>query len=211
MPRRGGRFRSVVLVAEVADEFRHPLGFPETDPLAMPCSRGAPSIPSKLRSRLRAAGVRAFNLIEIEIKLSALSAEFNTMKAVSKLVVLLKLGVLAGAVAYASDTDEQIYLKSCNKDPGVPVPVVVVAPTVGAEFNGGLVQLEFTVDEYGIPAAFSVKSATDDVLATAVVKAVKQWRFLPAELDGKRVAKKVSLPVKIIDYAVPGERYAAAK
>ena len=133
------------------------------------------------------------------------------MKAVSKLVVLLKLGVLAGAVAYASDTDEQIYLKSCNKDPGVPVPVVVVSPTVGAEFNGGLVQLEFTVDEYGIPAAFSVKSATDDVLATAVVKAVKLWRFLPAEIDGKRIAKKVSLPVKIIDSAVPGERYAAAK
>ncbi len=133
------------------------------------------------------------------------------MKAVRKLVTVLSLGVFAGAVAYASDTDEQIYLKSCNKDPGVPVPIVVVSPTVGSEFNGGLVQLEFTVDESGLPTAFSVKSATDDVLATAVVRAVKQWRFLPAEVDGKPVAKKVSLPVKIIDDAVSGDRYASSR
>ncbi len=132
------------------------------------------------------------------------------MKAVSKLAVLLILGALFGAAAYASDAEEA-YLKSCNKDPGVPVPVVVVSPTVGAEFNGGLVQLEFTVDESGHPTAFSVTSASDDMLATAVVKAVKLWRFLPAEVDGKPVAKKVSLPVKVVDDAVSGYRYASVK
>ena len=134
------------------------------------------------------------------------------VKAVSKLVVLLKLGALAGAAAYASDS-EQAYLDSCRKEPGVPVPVIVVSPTVGPEFQGGSVQLEFTVDADGKPAAFSVTSATDDVLATAVVRAVKQWRFLPAEIDGKPVAMKVALPVKIIDDAVSGPRarYAASK
>ena len=120
------------------------------------------------------------------------------MKAVSKLVVLLSLGALAGAAAYATDS-EQAYLDSCRKEPGVPVPVTVVSPTVGSEYNGASVQLEFLVDADGKPAAFSIKSATDDVLATAVVKAVKQWRFLPAEVDGKPVATKVSLPVKIVD------------
>ncbi len=120
------------------------------------------------------------------------------MKAVSKLVVLLSLGALAGAAAYATDS-EQAYLDSCRKEPGVPVPVTVVSPTVGPEYNGASVQLEFLVDADGKPAAFSIKSATDDVLATAVVKAVKQWRFLPAEVDGKPIATKVALPVKIVD------------
>jgi TonB family protein len=120
------------------------------------------------------------------------------VKAVSKLVVVLSLGALLHTAAYASDA-EQAYLDSCRKEPGVPVPVTVVSPTVGPEYNGAFVQLEFLVDAEGKPAAFSVKSATDDILASAVLKAVKQWRFLPAEIDGKPVATKVALPVKIVD------------
>jgi hypothetical protein len=37
---------------------------------------------------------------------------------------------------------------------------------------------------------------------------VKQWRFLPAEVNGKPVATKVALPVKIVDSAPAGDRYA---
>ena len=85
----------------------------------------------------------------------------------------------------------------------------MVSPTVGPEFNGATVQLEFVVDAEGKPTEFSIKSATDDVLATAVIKAVKQWRFLPAEVNGKPVATKVGLPVKIIDPAVTEDRFAA--
>ena len=132
------------------------------------------------------------------------------MKAVRKLVVLLSLGALAGAAAYASDS-EQAYLNSCRKGPGVPVPVAVISPAVGPEFNGGSVQLEFTVEKDGKTAAFSVTSATDDVLATAVVEAVKKWRFRPAVVDGKPVAMRVALPVKIVDAAVSGDRYAAVR
>lgn len=127
------------------------------------------------------------------------------MKAVRKLVVVLSLGALSGAAAHASDS-EQAYLDSCRKEPGVPVPVVVVSPAVGPEHNGGSVWLEFLVAADGLPSEFSVKSATDDMLATAVVKAVKRWRFLPAEVDGKRVATKVSLPVKIVDSSGRSER-----
>lgn len=130
------------------------------------------------------------------------------MKAVRKLVVLLSVGALSAVASPASNLEES-YLETCRKDPGVPVPVAVVSPTVGPEHNGGLVHLEFVVDVDGKPAEFSVKSATDDVLATAVVKAVKQWRFLPAEIDGKPVATKVALPVKIVDPALSGDRYAA--
>ena len=130
------------------------------------------------------------------------------MKAVRKLVVLLSVGALS-AVAASASTPEQAYLESCRKEPGVPVPVTVVSPTVGSEFNGGLVQLEFVVDVDGKPAEFSIKSNTDEVLAMAVVKAVKQWRFLPAETNGKPVAMKVALPVRIVDPVGSGDRFAA--
>ena len=130
------------------------------------------------------------------------------MKVARILVILLSVGLLR-MVASAATPDEQAYLESCRKDPGVPVPVAVVSPTVGAEFHGGLVQLEFVVDANGKPAGFSIKSATDDVLAKVVVDAVKQWRFLPAEVDGKPVATKVALPVKIVDPEEASDRLAS--
>jgi TonB family protein len=130
------------------------------------------------------------------------------MKAVRNLAVLLSVGVLSIVGASAS-TPEESYLESCSKAPGVPVPVSVVSPTVGSEYNGASVQLEFVVDANGKPASFSIKSAPDDVLAKVVVEAVKQWRFLPAEVDGKRVATKVALPVKIVDPVVSGDRFAS--
>jgi TonB family protein len=120
------------------------------------------------------------------------------MKAVSKYAVLISLVALASLSASAK-TDEQAYLEACHKAPGVPVPVSVVSPTVGPEYNGTIVQLEFVVDATGKPAEFSIKSAPDETLATAVVRAVKQWKFAPAEKNGLPVATKVSLPVKIVD------------
>jgi len=122
------------------------------------------------------------------------------MKAVSKLAVLISLVSLTSVAALAK-TDEQAYLESCRKAPGVPVPVSVVSPTVGPEYNGATVQLEFIVDAAGKPAEFSIKSASDETLATAVVQAVKQWRFTPAEKNGQPVATKVALPIKIVDEA----------
>jgi protein TonB len=124
------------------------------------------------------------------------------MKAVSKLAVIISLGAFVSA-AFATP-DEQAYLESCRKAPGVPVPVTVVSPTVGPEYNGATVEIEFVVDAAGKPASFSVKSASDDTLATAVVDAVKQWRFTPAQKDGRPVATKVALPVKIVDPALVG-------
>jgi hypothetical protein len=78
--------------------------------------------------------------------------------------------------------------------------------------EGGWIRRKFKTNSWkGTPAEFSIKSASDDVLATAVVKAVKQWRFLPAEINGKPVATKVALPVKIVDPVELGDRYAAFK
>ena len=131
------------------------------------------------------------------------------MKAVRKFVVLLSVGALR-VIATPMTTVEQAYLDSCRKDPGTPVPVAVVSPIVGPEYHGRAVQLEFVVNADGKPSAFSIKSAPDEILARAVVEAVKQWRFLPAEANGKPVATKVALPVTIIDSLVSGGRYAAS-
>lgn len=130
------------------------------------------------------------------------------MKAVSKLVFLLVAGWFPAVAAFAA-TPEQAYVDSYRKVPGVPVPVSVVTPAVGSQYNGASVRLEFVVDTQGRPTDFSVTSAPDDVLASAVLKAVRQWRFAPAEIDGVPVATKVALPVRIVEPALPGVSYAA--
>ncbi|MES2692182.1 MAG: energy transducer TonB [Verrucomicrobiota bacterium] len=130
------------------------------------------------------------------------------MKAVSKFVVLLIVGVFATAFASAK-TDEQVYLESCRKDPGVPVPVAVVSPSVDPRYNGASVLLEFVVDEKGKPVDLAIKSTPDDVLASAVLDAVKQWRFKPVVRDGVAVETKVSLPVRIVDASENAPRFAA--
>jgi protein TonB len=129
------------------------------------------------------------------------------MKAVSKLAVLISLGALASFASAKSSEDA--YLETCRKDAGVPVPIAVVAPSVSADYNGSVVQIEFVVPATGKPEQFSVKSTPDETVASAVVDAVKQWRFKPALADGKPVATKVVLPVKIIDEFARSDRYAA--
>ena len=129
------------------------------------------------------------------------------MKAVSKLAILISLGALASFAS--AKTEEQAYLDSCRKDASIPVPIAVVSPSIVPGYEGTTVQIEFTVDVTGKPADFAVLSAKDNAVAATVVDAVKMWRFKPAEVDGKPVAKKVSLPVKIVDDLEPMNRLAA--
>ena len=119
------------------------------------------------------------------------------MKVVHKLVILLSLSVLP---AFASAKSlEETYIETCQKGPGMPVPVAVVSPSVSSEFAGSTVELEFVVDAKGKPSELIVKSSPDKSLGEDVVDAVKQWRFLPAKLNGAPVATKVVLPVKIVE------------
>ncbi|HVU34555.1 MAG TPA: TonB family protein [Opitutaceae bacterium] len=125
------------------------------------------------------------------------------MKAVSKLVLLLSLSALGCVVANAS-TPEQTYIDSYRKDSNTPVPVAVVTPTVGPEYAGSTVEIAFVVDQAGMPADLSVKSAADDALGSLVLDAVKQWRFKPAMHNGAPIATKVVLPVRIVEPAFDG-------
>jgi TonB family protein len=127
------------------------------------------------------------------------------MKAVKKLAVLFSLVALSSVAAWAK-TEEQTYLDTCRKGPDVPVPLAVVRPSVGPEYVGTTVQLEFVVDVTGKPAGFIVKSTPDSMVAAAVTDAVKQWRFTPAMNNGVAVATKVSLPIRFVDDSVAGTR-----
>jgi TonB family protein len=132
------------------------------------------------------------------------------MKAVRNVIVLLVVSVFAAPFfAFAKADDEQAYLALCRKEPGVPVPIAVVSPSVDPAYNGATVVLEFVVDEAGKPVDLAVKSAPDDRLAAAVLDAVKLWKFKPAERDGVAVETKVSLPVKIVDGPVEYLRLAS--
>ena len=162
--------------------------------------------PEDLR-RSNVGGRRVLTKDRVETKLSALSAEFNTMKEVNKLALLLSLSAILPFAA-AAKSPESTYIEHCLKSPEVPVPVAVVTPSVLPEYAGSTVEVEFTVDTSGKPIDLSVKSSPDTALSTAVVDAVKQWRFTPAQANGIPVAKKVFLPVKIVD-DLPGTRYAA--
>lgn len=129
------------------------------------------------------------------------------MKAVKKLVLVLSLGALVSAASAA--TPEQAYIESARKDPGVPVPIAVVSPSVSPGYAGATVQLEFVVDTAGKPVDLSIKSAPDDALAATVMDAVKQWRFKPAERDGAPVETKVILPVRVVDEEAGFNRFAS--
>lgn len=130
------------------------------------------------------------------------------MKEVKKLAVLLSLGALL-PIAASAKTLEQSYLESCRQDSAVPVPVVVVSPRAAPEFIGKTVDVEFTVDTTGKPSGFVIKSYVDNMVADAVVDAVKQWQFVPAHRNGMAVAKKVLLPVRFVAESLGGTSYAA--
>jgi protein TonB len=129
------------------------------------------------------------------------------MKEINKLAILLSLGALLPFAASAK-TPESAYIENCQKGPGIPVPVAVVTPSVSSDYAGSTVEIEFTVDSAGKPIDLSVKSSPDHTVGVAVVDAVRQWRFTPAHANGVPVATKVVLPVKIVDPAPAGNRYA---
>ena len=130
------------------------------------------------------------------------------MKNVTKLAVLLSLTALVSP-ALKAKSPEAVYLETCRKDVGFPVPVVVVSPHVPAGFGGQTVPIEFIVDTSGQTSAFVAPSDADSELVVAVVDALKQWKFKPALSNGVPVATKVVLPVRIVDEPVAGTRYAA--
>lgn len=119
------------------------------------------------------------------------------MKAMHKLAIVLSLGALL-PVAVSAKTAAEAYVDAYPKSPGAPVPISVVSPTaIGASYAGSTVELTFTVDAKGAPSAFTITSSPDDEIARVMVDAVSKWRFAPAVRNGKAVATKVRLPLRV--------------
>jgi TonB family protein len=115
----------------------------------------------------------------------------------NKLALLLSLGALLPFAASAR-TLEQSYIESCRKGTDVPVPIAVVAPAAKGYDIGQTVEVKFVVDTAGLPSGIAIKSASDSAFAQAVVDAVSQWRFTPAQHNGTPMVMKVILPVRVV-------------
>jgi TonB family protein len=125
----------------------------------------------------------------------------------SKLV--LSLGLLAAPLALLAWSPEKAYVESYRTRADTPVPTSVIMPEVSSRFTGQQVVLEFVVDPAGTPTSItSVTPGADAELVAAVTEAVSQWKFIPAHVDGKPVARKVALPVSIVAKLDSATRFA---
>src|SRR3954470_23246164 len=121
------------------------------------------------------------------------------MNTKSKLV--LSLGLLVAPLALVAKSSESAYVESYHARTGsISVPITVVTPAVGARYAGQSVTLEFVVDATGKPVQIApISLKADAELVTAVATAIAQWKFSPALVNGVPVARKVALPVMIVD------------
>jgi TonB family protein len=128
----------------------------------------------------------------------------------TKSKLTLSLGLLLAPLALpAADATEKAYVESYRSRAEGPIPTSVIKPEVSSRFAGRQVVLEFVVDATGPPTA--IRSATPGAhaeLVASVSDAVARWKFTPALVDGKPVARKVALPVKIVASGYEGTRYA---
>ena len=128
----------------------------------------------------------------------------------TKSKLTLSLGLLAAPLALLAWTPEKAYIESYRTRTDTPVPTSVISPEVSPKFVGSKVVLEFVVDLKGKPTSItSVTPGANAELVASVTEAVSQWTFSPALVDGKPVARKVSLPVNIVASNDSGSRFAA--
>ena len=128
----------------------------------------------------------------------------------TKSKLTLSLGLLAAPLALLAWSPEKAYVESYRALTETPVPTSVIMPEVSAKFAGKQVMLEFVVDTAGKPTSItSVTPGADAALVATVTEAVSQWKFSPALVDGKPVARKVALPVNIVAYNDNASRFAA--
>jgi TonB family protein len=129
----------------------------------------------------------------------------------TKSKLILSLGLLAAPLALLAWSPEKAYVESYRAvHTGGPVPTSVIMPEVSSRFIGKQVVLEFVVDPTGKPT--SITSSTpgaDAELIASVSEAVSQWKFNPAYVNGKPVARKVALPVNIVHNLDNASRFAA--
>ena len=127
----------------------------------------------------------------------------------TKSKLALSLGLLVAPLALLATSSEKAYVESYHGRTDIPVPISVVMPEVESRFAGQQVMLEFVVDATGKPMLITSSTPKADAeLVEEVSAAVAQWHFAPAFANGLPVARKVALPVNIVDHFDTGSRFA---
>lgn len=127
----------------------------------------------------------------------------------TKSKIALSLGLLLAPLALLAKSPETAYVESYHGRTDIPVPISVVMPEVDTRFAGQQVVIEFVVDTTGKPTLITSDSpAADNELVASLQAAIEQWHFAPALVDGLPVARKVELPVKIVDKFDNATRFA---
>jgi len=127
----------------------------------------------------------------------------------TKSKIVLSLGLLAVPFALWAKSPESAYVESYRGRTGIPVPLSVVMPELEAKYTGQSVVFEFVVDTTGKPVLITPAAPNADAeLVASVTAAIAQWRFAPALVDGRPVARKVALPVNIVGQFDNATRFA---
>jgi hypothetical protein len=127
----------------------------------------------------------------------------------TKSKIVLSLGLLSAPLALWAWSPESAYVASYRGRTGIPVPLSVVTPELAAKYTGQTVVFEFVVDATGKPVQIAPAAPnTDAELVASVTAAITQWRFAPALVDGRPVARKVVLPLNIVGQFDPAPRFA---
>ncbi len=109
--------------------------------------------------------------------------------------------LICGCSALLAQTDrETVY----NLGPGVTPPRVAKQvnpsyPTDRGVRATGSVLIGLVVSSKGLPVDPHILKGIDKDLDQSALDAVKQWRFVPAQKDGKPVAVRISLQIQFHD------------
>ena len=111
--------------------------------------------------------------------------------------VLLILGCIAAGIAAGQKDDEPVY----DLGPGVTPPRVTkqVNPHYATDHGVravGSVTIALIVTSRGVPKDPHVVKGIDKELDQSAVDAVQEWRFAPAQKNGKPIAVRVSVQIQ---------------
>lgn len=103
----------------------------------------------------------------------------------------------AAWLLFAQGDDEAVY----DLGPGVTPPRVIkqVNPRYSTDHGVravGTVTIALIVSSKGVPRDPRVVKGLEKAIDDSAIEAVKQWRFAPAERDGKAIAVRVSVEIE---------------
>lgn len=114
------------------------------------------------------------------------------MKSLLIAVVLTGAALTNSALAYSPK-------EQTNSAPAPrPILASVVKPTnLPLQFAGGLINIEFSLDQDGQPRDIKVLSVKDRALKERIVEAFRQWRFETGARDAASEQKRYVLPLEV--------------